>query len=342
MGNQSSLAYDSPMVSTRCPSAEPTLFRSCLSPSFLSPSFLSPLLALLLTTQVAFAAEKKADTKKAPAKDKSEQAPKQEPEEKPVAEEVESTETSESSATDAGSDAAAGTGAAAGTAVAAGAVAAGAFGEMGNTIVFFDAGVRADSGTYMTRDQVGRNSTLNITDIKALGPLMHIGFVTKVFGPLRVGGAVGYGFNYNLKQRLTPEQKEQEDFEPLYLTNGQLWTGDVRIDFSPRLTDRVYLIVQPVGGVSWLQVGGDLQAVTTELEESHVIRKPRLGWQFGGEVGIRYRLTPWAALRGTAGLGYFSQSLLKATRRGDAADSMRTQKVEASRFTGALGVEANF
>lgn len=212
----------------------------------------------------------------------------------------------------------------------------------GNTIIFFDGGIRAGNGTLLQRETVGRLEQEENTDVRSVGPMFHAGVLTKLFWQFRVGVAFGYGFNYALKERLTPQEREQEQ-EPQIWVLGQLHTVDARLEFSQRLGDGFFVVATPRGGLSMIGVGEDLKALTNELEGSHVVRQgPRLGILLGGDVGVRYMFRPWFSLRLTGGYSYTLQSLLKATRRGDAADSDRTWRSSMARFGSNLAMEASF
>lgn len=212
----------------------------------------------------------------------------------------------------------------------------------GKTIVFIEGAVRSDLGTLKATESVGRLETEEVTDVKAVGPMFTFGLLTQIFKGIRVGGAVGYGMNLKLLERPTPEEEENEDFEPLEVRFGQQVTFDARVEFSHHLGDKFWLVVTPKGGVSIIQVGEDLRAATDDLEDSHNIRKPRMGMIVGGDVGARYQHNEWFGIRGTFGLAYWGQSYLKATRKGDAADSDRSLSSSASRMSWGLATEVSF
>lgn len=215
----------------------------------------------------------------------------------------------------------------------------------GNTIVFFDGGIRSDLGTLLQRDVVGRFEEEETFDVKSLGPMFHAGFLTKLFWKFRIGVGVGYGFNYTLKERLTKTEREQlgENEEVPTWTLGQLHTVDARLEFSQRLGDGFWLVVTPRGGLSMIAIGEDLKAETAQYEDSHVVRQgPRLGILAGGDIGFRYMLKQWFSLRLTGGYSYTLQSLLKANRRGDAADSDHVWRSSVARFGSNLALEASF
>lgn len=212
----------------------------------------------------------------------------------------------------------------------------------GNTIFFIDAGLRSDLGTLLQRDVVGRFEQEENFDVKSVGPLFHVGLLTKLFWQFRLGVGLGYGFNYTLKERLTQFEEEQEQ-EPQVWVLGQLHTVDLRLEFSQHLADAFWLVATPRGGLSMIAVGEDLKRETDQYEDSHVVRQgPRLGLVLGGDIGIRYMLTPWFSFRVTGGYAYTMQSLLKASRRGDAADSDHVWRTAGSRVQTSLGAEASF
>jgi hypothetical protein len=215
----------------------------------------------------------------------------------------------------------------------------------GNTIVFFDGGIRSGLGTLLQRDVIGRFEEEENTDVKSLGPMFHAGLLTKLFWKFRIGVGVGYGFNYTLKERLTKTEREQlgENEEVPSWVLGQLHTVDARLEFSQRLGDGFWLVATPRGGLSMIAVGEDLKAETAQYEDSHVVRQgPRLGVLMGGDIGFRYMLRQWFSFRITGGYSYTLQGLLKANRRGDAADSDHVWRTSMARFGSNLALEASF
>jgi hypothetical protein len=309
-------------------------------------TLLGSLLAIAVLTFIspALSKEKTKDDKSKARDDKAAQEEKAEPEAKEKADAPEEEAALDepvdndtgASSESASASASASVGAGAPTGAAAAAV------GPGNTIIFFEGGVRSDVGTLLQRETVGRLETETLTDVKALGPMFHVGLLTKIFWQFRLGVGFGYGFNYTLKERQTPTEREQELEQQTYAI-GQLYTIDGRLEFSQILGDGFFVLVTPRGGLSMIGVGEDLKALANELEGSHVVRQgPRMGFLIGGDVGVRYMLRPWFSLRLTGGYSYTHQSLLKATRRGDAADSDRSWRMMMARFGTNLALEASF
>jgi len=209
-----------------------------------------------------------------------------------------------------------------------------------STLFFLNLGIRHDLGTFTQKETVGRASVVDdTTDIYAFGPLMQLGLLFPVANRLRVGGAFGYGFNYALTER----QPGPNEGEPERTQLGQLLTVDLRAEWNPHLGGPVSLILAPIATLTMIAAGGDLKDITNSLAESHNVWKgPRLGWAAGAEAGVRYMITPWFSLKLAGGYAYTMQSVLHATRQGDAADSKRVWRVGASRITGLLGAEAHF
>lgn len=209
-----------------------------------------------------------------------------------------------------------------------------------STLFFLNAGVRHDLGTFTRKETVGRASVVNETmDMYALGPLMQLGLLFPVMNRLRVGPTFGYGFNYTITER----QPGPNDEEPNRTQFGQLITVDLRAEWNPQLGGPFSLVLAPIATLTMIAAGGDLKNETNSLSESHNVWKgPRLGWSAGAEAGLRYMITPWFSLKLAAGYAYTMQSLLRATRQGDAADSKRVWRMTASRLTGLLGAEAHF
>ena len=208
------------------------------------------------------------------------------------------------------------------------------------TIFFLNLGMRHDLGTFTQKETVGRADIRNdVMDMYALGPLVQLGLLFPIANRLRVGGAFGYSFNYTLTER----QEGKNNGDPNRTQLGQLITADLRLEWNPLLAGPVSLILAPVATLTAIAAGGDLRTATNSLEDSHNTWKgPRLGWAAGAEAGFRYMLTDWFSLKVVGGYAYTVQGLLHATRKGDAADSKRIWRAQASRVTALLGAEAHF
>lgn len=214
------------------------------------------------------------------------------------------------------------------------------------TIMFLDAGLRSDLGLLYMRSRIGRLQEAEDFDIKSFGPIVNVGILTQFFWKFRIGAALGYGFNYRLTERLTKFEKEQQegqDQDQVEWVLGQLYTADVRLEFSQELADKVWLVLTPRGGIQAVLVGDDLKDQTEAYEDSYNVRQgPQLGLLGGFDIGARYMLTDWFSLRLTGGYAYFSQGLLRAKRRGDAADADFLWRMRGTRVGGNLAMEAHF
>ncbi len=171
---------------------------------------------------------------------------------------------------------------------------------------------------------------------------MHAGFLTRIGKKMRLGGAFGYGFKYTIVEDLTSEQKDNGQ-EPDRTEIGQLLTLDVRLEFDQQLSGPLWLTITPVLGLTAILAGGELKDATDQLDGSHHTSKgPRLGFVGGGELGVRYKYNDWFSCRLAGGWGYTFQSLLSASMSSDVADSKRSWRLQASRLTAALALEASF
>lgn len=213
----------------------------------------------------------------------------------------------------------------------------------GDTIVFVDAGIRSDLGTFVIKETVGRATiTDESQDSQAFGPLMHAGFLTRIAKQMRLGGAFGYGFKYTIVEDLTDEQEDNEQ-EPNRTEIGQLLTLDVRLEWDQQLSGPLWLTVTPIVGMTAILAGGELEEATNQLEGSHNTSKgPRLGFIGGGELGVRYQYNSWFSFRVAGGWGYTFQSLLSASMNADVGDSKRTWRLQSSRLSAALALESSF
>jgi hypothetical protein len=211
-----------------------------------------------------------------------------------------------------------------------------------SAMFFIDGGIRYDAGTFLQRTTVGRNDQEDNNSIKAFGPLLHLGAMGGISKHVRLGGAFGYGGNYNISQKLTKEER-QNDREPQRWEMGQLITADFRMEWSHVVSGPFSVLVTPMAGITAIIPGGDLMIATDEVADSHrTSQGPRLGFLLGADMGARYHLNSWFSIKTALGYSYTWQSLLKATANGETADSKRVWKVSASRLSAVVGLEASF
>lgn len=220
-------------------------------------------------------------------------------------------------------------------------------GEAGNekmkpTIMFFDMGFRSDISLLYQRTTVGRFQEQEDFDVKSFGPMMHVGILTKIFWKLRLGAALGYGFNYKMTERLT-EFEEEERIEPETWILGQIYTGDIRLEFSEELVSKLWLVATPRGGLQAVIPGEHLLRETETYEGAYNVRQgPQLGIIGGFEIGARYLLLDWLAVRMSGGYDYYTQGLLKAKRKSETVNYTALWRMRGARVGGNLGVEAVF
>ncbi len=208
------------------------------------------------------------------------------------------------------------------------------------SIFFFEGGVRHDLGTFTQRETVGRAVVTDETmDMYALGPFFRMGLLFPLANRFRLGAAFGYGFNYTITER----KEGPNDDDPNRTQLGQLITADLRAEWNPLLHGPLSLILSPIATLTAISPGGELKETTDSLAESHNTWKgPRFGWAFGAEAGLRYMFKDWFSFKLVGGYAYTNQGLLRASRKGDAADSKRVWKATASRITVLFGTEAHF
>lgn len=218
----------------------------------------------------------------------------------------------------------------------------GGSGTMKPTIMFFDVGFRSDISLLYQRTTVGRFQEQEDFDVKSFGPMMHVGILTKLFWKLRIGAALGYGFNYKMTERLT-EFEEEELVEPETWILGQIYTGDIRLEFSQELVSKLWLVATPRGGLQAVIPGEHLLRETESYEGAYNVRQgPQLGVIGGFEIGARYLLLDWLAVRMSGGYDYYTQGLLKAKRKSETVNYTALWRMRGARVGGNLGVEAVF
>jgi len=208
----------------------------------------------------------------------------------------------------------------------------------GNTIVYLGAGFRSDLGSFSRKTIVGRAAVQDeLMDVKQLAPVLHAGFLAHLAGSFRWGVGFGYSFNYVLTERVDGDN-EPEEFEM-----GQYLTVDLRAEWSKQLGGPVWLTATPIVGLAMVLPGGGLKETMTTLKESHSIRTgPQFGFVGGAELGVRYQYNDYLSFKGAGGFQYTLQSLLSASREGDAADSDWSWSATASRISANIAAEASF
>ncbi len=217
-----------------------------------------------------------------------------------------------------------------------------ASGEMKPTLLFVDFGFRSDISLLYQRTTVGRFKEQEDFDVKAYGPMIHVGMLTKMFWKLRIGAALGYGFHYELDERLT-EFEIEEELEPDRWVLGQLYTGDIRLEFSQLLTKNLYVLATPRGGVQAVIPGEHLLAERETYEGAYNVRTGPQWGVFGGfDLGARYLIFDWLSARISGGYVYYTQGLLKAKRKSDTVEYTALWRLSGARVSGNLGVEAVF
>lgn len=198
------------------------------------------------------------------------------------------------------------------------------------TLWFLDGGFRLDRGNFRRADVVGRNEQIDDDDVDAWGGVVHVGFLTPLNQSWRMGGAVGYGGNYDL------------DNNGQLL--GQLFTADWRVEVSAPLTGSWSLIGMPRVGASLIVPGGVLQDRITANQQAGygTWSGPRFGFLVGAAGGARYRLNDWFSMRATVGYTFTMHFLLNSRASSEFVSASQTWRVHTSRLTGLLGLEATF
>lgn len=199
-----------------------------------------------------------------------------------------------------------------------------------DTIIFIDAGFRNDQGSFSRSERVGRNETNENDDISSWGLPLHVGLLSKLDENWRIGGAFGYGFNYDTNNRNG--------------LLGQLLTLDMRLEYTAPLTGAWWLIGGPKMGLSSIIPGGLLQDRITENQQVgySTLSGPRLGFLVGADLGTRYQLLDWLAIRATLGYLYSMNFLLNSSASSGELSASQSWTATASRFSLALGAEVSF
>lgn len=210
------------------------------------------------------------------------------------------------------------------------------------TIMWLDAGFRSDIGLLLMRTNISRFEEEEDFDVKSFGPMFHMGLMTKFFWKFRIGAALGYGFNFKLVERLT-RFEEEEEVEAEEWILGQLYTADVRLEFSQELTEGLFVVATPRGGIQAVVPGEDLRAETDAYEGAYNVRQgPQFGIIGGIDMGARYLVVDWLSVRLTGGYAYYTQGLLRARRRSETVSYNALWRLSGARVGANLALEANF
>lgn len=196
--------------------------------------------------------------------------------------------------------------------------------------VFLEGGFRWDSGNSARRDQIGEDVNDQNDAVSSLGPMFHLGLMIRQSPHFRMGGALGYGANYDLNNQ--------------DLLIGQLVTVDYRLEWSAPLTAKLFILGQPRVAASLVIPGGMLADRISEYQAAgyDTWGGPRYGFLFGLEAGVRYQTNDWLSLRATVGYGWGMHFLLDSKAEGATVSGSHSWQVQASRVSGNLGIEAAF
>lgn len=196
--------------------------------------------------------------------------------------------------------------------------------------VFLDGGFRWDTGNSARRDQIGQDVTDQNDAVNSLGPMFQLGLMVRQSPYFRMGGALGYGANYDLNN---------DD-----LLIGQLITVDYRMEWSAPLTGKLFILGAPRVAASLIIPGGVLADRISEYQAAgyDTWGGPRYGFLFGLDAGVRYQTNEWLSLRATVGYGWGMHFLLDSKAEGQTVSGSHSWQVQASRVSGNLGIEAAF
>lgn len=197
-------------------------------------------------------------------------------------------------------------------------------------VAFVDGGFRFDSGNFSRTERVGSDTNNQNDAVSTVGPLLELGLLFPFQPHMRMGGALGYGANYDLNGES--------------LLVGQLLTLDYRVEWSVPLVPKVALFGAPRAGLALILPGGILERRidANQLAGYDTWSGPRYGFLLGVDAGIRYALADWVGLRATVGYGWGMTFLLDSKAEGQSVSASQTWQLQASRVTGAVGVECYF
>jgi len=197
-------------------------------------------------------------------------------------------------------------------------------------LVFLEGGFHWDLGTFSRSENVGLNQNNNNDEINSLGPMVTLGVLSRVSDVWRVGGAFGYGGNWDLNNSNQ--------------LLGQLLTADFRLEAGTQVADHFWLFAQPKVGLTSIIPGGILQDRITANQQFgfDTWSGPRWGFLIGADAGGRYMLNDWLSLRATVGYAWTMSFLLDSHASSPQVSASQTWQVQASRLSGNLGLEASF
>lgn len=199
----------------------------------------------------------------------------------------------------------------------------------GDHIIFVEGGFRQDLGSFSRRDVVGEHVDVNRSDVDAFGPMFHVGFLERINGRTRLGGAFAYGGNYRTTGNTLL---------------GQLLTLDLRVELGIPIAPKWAIIGTPRIGLSMLIPGGTLadRIQSNQLAGYDTWSGPRYGFIVGADVGARYGFTSWLSARATLGYAWHIMLLLNTRASDGEISASQSWTVQASRLAGNLGLEVAF
>lgn len=176
--------------------------------------------------------------------------------------------------------------------------------------------------------EVGRGPVSGSLSIAYLAPLV---------GDLRIGGGARYLSNY----RYLADDAEEDD-EGVLL--GRLFEVFGRAEYLIGLFDDFALVPAVEFGLPLLFASGELQEELDGLQTQgfNVSSLPRMGFLVGAELGGRYQLENWLALRAGLALLHEQFWLYDASVDTNLLDAERSRTISLMRFRFGIGAEANF
>ena len=161
---------------------------------------------------------------------------------------------------------------------------------------------------------------------------------------LRVGGGFRYYGTYSLIDEVPDDTPEDELPEPQEFGSWMDFYGQFEWATPILKKQPLELVVGAQMGMILYFPGGALDEEITRLQDQNVgvWSTPRLGFLFGPQIGVRYRIIDMLSVRFDLGMRYNRVVIFSTAEEVDGVAFEKDWALNVLRYDGSLGVEVNF
>lgn len=194
-----------------------------------------------------------------------------------------------------------------------------------------------DDGTSNEQFTAGQVSDSETDDLSSDGLFAGSAtFLSRVLEHVRVGGTFRYFGSYSYAR------DEDEDADPVEL--GQLMELTGRAEYLVPLVESLELVGGVEAGLALLIPAGRLADEIDSLQNQgyDTWSVPRIGYVIGPQLGARYMLAEWLALRGDVALQWQRLILLDSHAEAGGVEGERDWTVDWMRVRAGIAAEVVF